>query len=143
MPGRDGGAWPQTPGGRRTGSGADTGLDERYERLPGFDDLGVGADDGPDLGVAARAPTPSAPRPAAPATPRPPAPSTPRPSAAKGQLREARFGRGERVKHLDYGAGTVIASSVVGSEELVLVRFDSRPDKPKNLSLSIHRLEPA
>jgi len=47
------------------------------------------------------------------------------------------------VKHVDYGAGTVIASSVVGSEELVLVRFDGRPDKPKNLSLSIHRLEPA
>ena len=57
--------------------------------------------------------------------------------------REPRFGRGQRVKHLEYGAGTVIASSVVGSEELVLVRFDSRPDKPKNLSLSIHRLEPA
>ena len=42
-----------------------------------------------------------------------------------------------------YRRGTVIASSMVGSEELVLVRFDSRPDKPKNLSLSIHRLEPA
>jgi DNA helicase-2/ATP-dependent DNA helicase PcrA len=136
MPGRDGGAWPQVPGGRRSGSDADTGLGERYERLPGFDDVGVGADDGPDLGVAARSPE-------APASARPATPASARPSVPKSQLREARFGRGARVTHLDYGAGTVIASSVVGSEELVLVRFDNRPDKPKNLSLSIHRLEPA
>jgi hypothetical protein len=162
MPGRNGGAWPQTsrtPGGRQSRPGADTGISgERYEQLPGFDDLGVGVDDGPDFGVAAReqdtrtaargqdfgvgghrsdaAPLPSMPRPG----------STTRPGQQpipKSALREARFGRGERVKHLEYGAGVVIASSVVGSEELVLVRFDSRPDKPKNLSLSIHRLEPA
>jgi hypothetical protein len=47
------------------------------------------------------------------------------------------------VKHAEYGAGTVILSSVLGTEELVLVAFDIRPDKPKNLSLAIHRLEPA
>jgi hypothetical protein len=96
----------------------------------------VGADDGPDLGVASQASESQVPaRTQVPATARPPIP--------KSQLREARFGRGQRVKHQEYGAGSVIASSVVGSEELVLVRFDSRPDKPKNLSLSIHRLEPA
>ena len=66
-----------------------------------------------------------------------------RADAKAAAAREPRFSRGQRVKHLDYGTGTVIASSVVGSEELALVRFDSRPDKPKNLSLSIHRLEPA
>jgi hypothetical protein len=105
-------------------------------------DLGAAAGDGPDLGIAAsEADGGTSPQ------------STPaqRPSGANGrartgaraETREARFGRGQRVKHLDYGEGTVIASSVLGSEELVLVRFDSRPDKPKNLSLSIHRLEPS
>jgi hypothetical protein len=64
-------------------------------------------------------------------------------SGARTPAREGRFGRGQRVKHVDYGTGTVISSSAFGSEELVLVRFDSRPDKPKNLSLSIHRLDPA
>jgi len=139
MPGRNGGSGPQVPVTRGSGGSLDTGLggrSEQYERLPGFDDLGVAADDGPDLGVSARSSDTVAPA-------RTPTPPSARPSIPKSQLREARFGRGERVKHLDYGAGTVIASSVVGSEELVLVRFDSRPDKPKNLSLSIHRLEPA
>jgi len=37
----------------------------------------------------------------------------------------------------------VIAGSVIANEQLVLVRFDKRPDQPKNLSLAIHRLEPA
>ena len=32
--------------------------------------------------------------------------------------------RGQRVRHAEYGPGTVIIGSVVGSEELVLVRFD-------------------
>ena len=100
--------------------------------LFGLDDLGVSGDAGPDLGVPSR----ETPR-------RDDAPRRPAPTFDKSQLREARFGRGQRVKHLDYGAGTVIASSVVGTEELVLVKFDSRPDKPKNLSLSIHKLEPA
>jgi DNA helicase-2/ATP-dependent DNA helicase PcrA len=141
MPGRRSGAVPPAPTRRPAGFSDDTGIGgrserpERYDRLPGFDDLGVGADVGPDVGVAARGP--ASPAPARPHV----TPSMP--PIPKSALREARFGRGARVKHLDYGTGTVIASSVVGSEELVLVRFDSRPDKPKNLSLSIHRLEPA
>lgn len=105
-----------------------------------MDDLGVDAGDGPDLGISAAGRTPArAPSP----SPKPAATNGNARSGGKPPAREARFGRGERVKHLEYGAGTVIASSVLGSEELVLVRFDIRPDKPKNLSLSIHRLEPA
>jgi hypothetical protein len=147
MPGRGNGVVPPAPGRSRSGYGADTGVgghSARYERLPGFDDLGVAADSGPDFGAGSHTPAPgaAAPRSAPGGSARAAAPA-PRPPIAKGSLKEARFGRGQRVKHLDYGAGTVIASSVVGSEELVLVRFDSRPDKPKNLSLSIHRLEPA
>jgi hypothetical protein len=145
MRGRGGGAWPQIPSGRGSGAELDTGIGSRAERHSGqssFDDLGVDTG-GPDLGIAANeAWTRTPPRDSAP---------TPRPSSTNGRgkpdsravSREARFGRGQRVTHLEYGAGTVIASSVLGSEELVLVRFDSRPDKPKNLSLSIHRLEPA
>jgi hypothetical protein len=42
--------------------------------------------------------------------------------------------RGDRVRHRDYGDGSVIAASVVEADELVLVRFDARPEKPKSLS---------
>jgi DNA helicase II / ATP-dependent DNA helicase PcrA len=130
MPGREGGAWPQVPPSRV----------DRYGDQPSFDDLGFDAGDGPDLGVTPESRTP--PRTSPPAQ-RPSGTNGRAGSGAKVDGREPRFARGQRVKHLDYGAGTVIASSVLGSEELVLVRFDSRPDKPKNLSLSIHRLEPA
>ncbi|MCC6175058.1 MAG: UvrD-helicase domain-containing protein [Chloroflexi bacterium] len=84
----------------------------------------------PDTAGAAR--TPAA-RPASPVD---------RPSVSKA-ARTPSFGRGERVTHAEYGIGTIVASSFAGSEELALVRFDVRPDKPKNLSLSIHRLERA
>jgi DNA helicase-2/ATP-dependent DNA helicase PcrA len=57
--------------------------------------------------------------------------------------RRATFKRGERVRHGEYGDGTVLVSSFAGADELVLVKFDVRPDKPKNLSLAIHRLERA
>jgi DNA helicase-2/ATP-dependent DNA helicase PcrA len=57
--------------------------------------------------------------------------------------RKATFRRGERVRHGEYGEGTVLVSSFAGADELVLVKFDVRPDKPKNLSLAIHRLERA
>jgi hypothetical protein len=143
MPGRDGGAWPQVPSGRGSGADLDTGLGsgaERYGDDPGTDDLGVDAGDGPDLGLSdGRRTPPRAPAPA----PRASGPNGRARPGGKSESREARFGRGQRVKHLEYGSGTVIASSVLGTEELVLVRFDSRPDKPKNLSLAIHRLEPA
>ena len=143
MPGRGGGAWPHVPSSRATHADPDTGIGGRSERhgsQSSFDDLGVDAGDGPDPGNPSESRTP--PRAVAPAQQSSGANGTSRPTAKPG-VKEARFGRGARVKHLDYGSGTVIASSVLGSEELVLVRFDSRPDKPKNLSLSIHRLEPA
>jgi len=131
MPGRGGGAWPQVPSGR----------DADPDDDPDVDDLGVDAADEPDLGLsAASRPMPSR---ASTSAPRLAASNGGARQEAKAAAREPRFARGQRVKHLDYGTGTVIASSVLGSEELVLVRFDSRPDKPKNLSLSIHRLEPA
>ncbi len=57
--------------------------------------------------------------------------------------RQPSFTRGQRVRHAEYGEGSVLVSSFAGAEELILVRFDARPDKPKNLSLAIHRLEPA
>ncbi|MFN8635855.1 MAG: UvrD-helicase domain-containing protein [Chloroflexota bacterium] len=66
-----------------------------------------------------------------------------RASKAANPSREPRFGKGQRVRHPEYGLGTVVVASFAGSEELVLVKFDSRPDKPKNLSLAIHRLDPA
>ena len=69
--------------------------------------------------------------------------TAPPPMRAGAGVRKTTFQRGDRVRHLDYGDGTVLVSSFAGSEELVLVRFDVRPDKPKNLSLAIHRLEPA
>jgi hypothetical protein len=47
------------------------------------------------------------------------------------------------VRHGEYGDGTILVSSFAGADELVLVKFDVRPDKPKNLSLAIHRLERA
>jgi DNA helicase II / ATP-dependent DNA helicase PcrA len=125
MPGRSGGAWPHVPSGRR--DGADPGAD---------------AGDGPDLGIAASEADGRTSRQSTPAD-RPSGTNGRARTGARAETREARFGRGQRVKHLDYGEGTVIASSVLGSEELVLVRFDNRPDKPKNLSLSIHRLEPS
>jgi hypothetical protein len=125
MPGRSGGAWPHVPSGRNTGA-----------------DLGADAGDGPDLGIAASEGDGRTSRQSTPAR-RPSGVNGRAGTGARAETRQAQFGRGQRVKHLDYGEGTVIASSVLGSEELVLVRFDSRPDKPKNLSLSIHRLEPA
>jgi len=142
MPGRDGGAWPQVPAARQASFDLDTGIGGRSERYggSGADDLGVDDAGGSDFGITD---SPRAPRrESAPANGSSSTSARPR-SGGKPAAREARFGRGQRVKHLDYGAGTVIASSVLGSEELVLVRFDTRPDKPKNLSLSIHRLEPA
>jgi DNA helicase-2/ATP-dependent DNA helicase PcrA len=134
MPGRDGGAWPQVP--RRDpyaelDAGAGSGSN-------GYDDLGVDSESsynhGLDLGLDG-----------GPAQPRQPQPSfTPaRAARAATPSREPRFGAGQRVRHPEYGPGTVLVASFAGSEELVLVRFDSRPDKPKNLSLAIHRLDPA
>ncbi len=64
-------------------------------------------------------------------------------AAHPNATRQASFARGQRVHHAEYGEGSVLVSSFAGSEELILVRFDVRPDKPKNLSLAIHRLEPA
>jgi len=57
--------------------------------------------------------------------------------------RDPTFKSRDRVRHAEYGEGDVLASSFAGREELVLVRFDMRPEKPKNLSLAIHRLEHA
>ena len=67
--------------------------------------------------------------------------SATRPATGPVAGRKTSFARGERVRHPEYGEGTVLVSSFAGSDELVLVRFDVRPDKPKNLSLAIHRLE--
>jgi len=66
-----------------------------------------------------------------------------RPSRRGSSSRTPSFERGARVRHSDYGEGTVLVSTFAGPDELVLVRFDVRPDKPKNLSLAIHQLEPA
>ena len=62
---------------------------------------------------------------------------------AGSETRTPAFKSRDRVRHAEYGDGEVLASSFAGREELVLVRFDMRPEKPKNLSLSIHRLERA
>jgi DNA helicase-2/ATP-dependent DNA helicase PcrA len=101
----------------------------RPETLPwrsyaqGESDLGPAADASePDLGPAPR-PLPTTRRPI--------------PSAA----RTPSFQRGARVRHAEYGEGTVLVSSFAGADELVLVKFDVRPDKPKNLSLAVHQLE--
>ena len=59
------------------------------------------------------------------------------------RARAPSYTRGQRVRHAEYGDGTVLVSSFAGADELVLVQFDMRPDKPKNLSLAIHRLERA
>jgi DNA helicase-2/ATP-dependent DNA helicase PcrA len=86
-----------------------------------------------DLGPAADAPEPDlglAPR---------PLPTTRRPVSSAA--RTPSFQRGARVRHVEYGEGTVLVSSFAGPDELVLVKFDVRPDKPKNLSLAIHQLE--
>jgi DNA helicase-2/ATP-dependent DNA helicase PcrA len=136
MPGRNNGAWPQVPSRRSPDDGLDSGIS-------GVDDLGVDGEVGPDFGAAARSAGARAPQRQTPSAQRPLFPDGRAGSGTTTPAREGRFGRGQRVKHVEYGAGTVIASSAFGSEELVLVRFDSRPDKPKNLSLSIHRLEPA
>jgi hypothetical protein len=144
MPGRGAGAWPQVPSGRGAGADLGTGIGGRggQSGSADADDLGIDGGDEADLGIGADAErsglSPDAARASRPAGG---TNGRTRPPAAKPEAREARFGRGQRVKHRDYGAGTVIASSVLGTEELVLVRFDSRPDKPKNLSLSVHRLE--
>jgi DNA helicase-2/ATP-dependent DNA helicase PcrA len=105
----------------------------------GSSDLGADRDldHDADLGVSER-PEPRA------ITPPPAARARPRSaSGAAATGRMSRFARAERVRHPDYGEGTVIATSIIGSEELVLVRFDMRPEQPKNLSLAIHRLEHA
>ena len=145
MPGRGDGAWPQVPAARQGSLDFDTGVGggdaNLYDERSSGGDLGVDAGAGPDPGVAGRGRTP--PRESAPAQRSTAGANGRAGSGEKPGSREARFGRGQRVKHLEYGAGTVIASSVLGTEELVLVRFDTRPDKPKNLSLAIHRLEPA
>jgi DNA helicase-2/ATP-dependent DNA helicase PcrA len=124
---------PRTPGGFPTR--------DPYDDLDsgGSDDLGVDTpdDSATDLGLFADVP---------PATPRQaPLVSRPAPHGRKSTdpTRQPRFGRGQRVRHPEYGPGTVIMGSIVGDEELALVRFDVRPDQPKNLSLAIHRLEPA
>jgi DNA helicase II / ATP-dependent DNA helicase PcrA len=101
-------------------------------------DLGVvesDADLGTGPGGTARPPAPAGP-------PRLPGRATP---AGGRQLsaREPSLKRGDRVRHAEYGEGTVLVSSFAGPDELVLVRFDVRPDKPKNLSLAVHRLERA
>jgi hypothetical protein len=144
MPGRHGGVWPQAPSGRDARADVDVGVDGfgESDRSTGASDLGVDGSNGADVGVAARDPELWA-QTAAPRRSDPGSQGRPRPKAPKTEARTPQFGRGQRVRHVDYGTGTVIASSVVGSEELALVRFDSRPDKPKNLSLSIHRLDPA
>jgi DNA helicase-2/ATP-dependent DNA helicase PcrA len=107
----------------------------------GADDLGVeGAPAAQaDLGIFSDAPR------ALPKSPisRPRPASSPQPARPAGPTREPRFSRGQRVRHAEYGPGTVIMGSVLGGEELALVRFDVRPDQPKNLSLAIHRLDPA
>ncbi|MBA2449041.1 MAG: UvrD-helicase domain-containing protein [Chloroflexi bacterium] len=64
-------------------------------------------------------------------------------AALPARDRAPSFQRGERVRHGEYGQGTVLVSSFAGPDELVLVRFDVRPDKPKNLSLALHQLERA
>jgi DNA helicase-2/ATP-dependent DNA helicase PcrA len=146
MPGQAAGGWPRLPSRPDRYPEIDTGVVDGAERRGGpiptspglWDDPAAGGDADLDLGVSPGDPG-AAPRPHSAA----PAGSRRDGSGGRTASREARFGRGVRVRHLDYGVGTVIASSVVGSEELVLVRFDSRPDKPKNLSLSVHRLEPA
>ncbi|MFN8525163.1 MAG: UvrD-helicase domain-containing protein [Chloroflexota bacterium] len=68
-----------------------------------------------------------------------------RPGAARAAVTRSvpSFARGDRVTHADYGIGTVLVSSFAGPDELVLVKFDVRPEKPKNLSLAIHKLERA
>jgi hypothetical protein len=123
MRGRNGGDWPRS------------GSRDRYA-----DDLGVDGERSPDLGIGADRP-PARPQQAPLFTPARGTPAAS--SASSGSQRAPTFGRGQRVRHADYGTGTVMVSSVIGSEELVLVQFDSRPDKPKNLSLSIHHLDPA
>lgn len=41
--------------------------------------------------------------------------------------------RDDRVRHRDYGLGTVVAATTDGTDQLVLVRFDARPDRPKTV----------
>ncbi len=123
---------PRSPGGLPTR--------DPYDDLDtGSDDLGVDApDDAPaDLGVFGDA------APAMPTEARPTARAATNNRASTDPKRQPRFGRGQRVRHPEYGPGTVIMGSIVGGEELALVRFDVKPDQPKNLSLAIHRLEPA
>ena len=120
IPGRDNGAWPQVPSRRSSDDGLDSGVS-------GVDDLGVDGEVGPDLGLPARSAGSGLPQRRAPAPQRPLFPDSRAGSSPKAPAREGRFGRGQRVKHVEYGAGTVIASSAFGSEELVLVRFDRPP----------------
>jgi hypothetical protein len=150
MPGRDASRLPITP--RRPAASRDPYADldfgvsgQSRSGTSGYDDLGVDYDSTPDLGfddsLAPRTISPSSqPSLFTPAR-GPVTPSRALPPA--GPKRESRFGRGERVRHAEYGLGTVVIGSFAGTEELVLVKFDSRPDKPKNLSLAIHRLDPA
>jgi hypothetical protein len=109
----------------------------------GSEDLGIDYDTTPDLGFDSS----PAPRAIPPSSFQPslftPARGPVKPIKPAGPQRQTRFGKGERVRHPEYGLGTVVVASFAGTEELALVSFDQRPDKPKNLSLSIHRLDPA
>jgi DNA helicase-2/ATP-dependent DNA helicase PcrA len=143
------GGWGQREPARPAASAYARGLSTRPVHRDPYGDLDADAGDlGVDTDVdrpldtrideiparpAARAAVPTAP-------PHAPARSAPTPTT---NGRKPRFERASRVRHPEYGEGTVIASSIVGSEELVLVRFDVRPEQPKNLSLAIHRLDPA
>ncbi len=131
--------------GRPLAHAAQFGREDGRSRNRGFDRLGSHSD-----GAAARrSATPlvwQIPRRPSPALDLGPA-SAPdlglAPRSATSTARKASFPRGERVKHAEYGEGTVLVSSFAGADELVLVKFDVRPDKPKNLSLAIHRLDRA
>jgi DNA helicase-2/ATP-dependent DNA helicase PcrA len=74
---------------------------------------------------------------------RTPTPVVRRPAVTSTAARAFTFARGTRVRHTEYGEGEVLVSSFAAGDELVLVKFDVRPDKPKNLSLAIHRLDRA
>jgi hypothetical protein len=149
MPGRNGGGLPITPRPfptRDPYADLDVGVGARGQSgASAYDDLGVDHDAAPDVGFDSE----PAPRTISPSyqpslfTPARGPVKPPRSIGPAGPAREPRFGKGERVQHTEYGLGTVVVTGFAGAEELVLVKFDQRPDKPKNLSLSIHRLERA
>lgn len=146
MPGREGGALPSQSRqsvNRDPYADLDVGVSDFGNGRRGAaasQDLGIDYEASQDLGFdggpAPRAIPPSSFQPSLFTPARGPV----KPSAPQ---RQTRFGKGERVRHPEYGLGTVVVAAFSGSEELALVAFDQRPDKPKNLSLSIHRLDPA